>query len=160
MRSLAAIILALSCFSIPLAGPADQPPTPEPPPQIIALAQAVVDAANANDASKFAGLYTDDAIVIDELAPYVWTGASAGAQWWTAVAKILVANKVASLHAAALSISECRVSGDAAYMITPLRITETTAAGKTRTELGTQTYTFRNVDGTWKISSAVWTTKP
>ncbi len=159
MRTFLGIVVALCFLAAPATG-ADSPRTPRPPAQIVALARAVVDAANANDPSKLSGLYTDDAVVIDELAPYVWTGANAGAQWWTAVGQILAASKIAALHVTALSVSEYRAAGDVAYVIQPLQITETNADGKTRTELGTQTYTFRNVNGTWKISSATWTTKP
>jgi ketosteroid isomerase-like protein len=159
MRSSLAAIVALCMFAIPAIGAGAPSPGPQPPAQILDLAQAVVDAANANHPSKLAGLFTGDAIVIDELPPYAWTGASAGVAWWTDIAKFLRAHAITSLRATALAVSEYSEQGDAAYMVQPLRIT-TTASGKTRTEEGTQTYTFRKVDGAWRISSAVWTTKP
>ena len=137
---------------------ATPPPSLPPPPQIVALTQTFLAAANANDARKFAGIFTDDAIVIDEDAPFVWSGPNAGVAWWKAVEEIIKAHK-AGLQVTADPFSEYRQKGDAAYAIAPLRIAHV-MGGKTRTQLGTETFTFRNVNGTWKISSATWATKP
>jgi ketosteroid isomerase-like protein len=158
MRIFLAIAVALCYWAVPAIGSADPPQAGQPLAPIMALAQSVLDAANANDPSRLAGLYTGDAIVIDELSPFTWTGPNAGAAWLTAVAQFLAAKK-SSLTASALAISEYRSNGDAAYMVQPLRVS-VVAGGKTNVELGTQTYTFRKVNGVWKISSAVWTTKP
>lgn len=129
-----------------------------PPQKIVTLAHAVVDAANTNDPSKLAGIYTNDAVVIDEDAPFTWRGASSGVAWWASVERIIRARH-ATLHAVALPYTEYRRDGNRAYLIQPLKIVKR-AGGKTLVEFGMQTYTFRNVNGTWKITSATWTTKP
>lgn len=141
-----------------LAAPALAAPVTQPPAAIATLAHAIVGAANANDASKLRGIYTDDAVVIDEDPPFVWRGANAGVMWWRSVAKI-IATKHATLHAAGLPFTEYRVDGDDAYLIQPMRI-EKSAGGHTMVERGMQTYTFHRARGVWKISSAVWTTTP
>lgn len=134
--------------------------SPAAPAEILTLAQRVIDAANANDATKFTGLYTEDAVVIDESAPFRWNGAEAGAKWWQHVQRTLAAGQ-ATLHATVSAPTEYRLDneGDDAYLIEPLTVA-VTSGGKTRAEHGTQTYTFHKANGAWKISSATWTTTP
>ncbi|MDE2482301.1 MAG: DUF4440 domain-containing protein [bacterium] len=154
MKVLVAALTSLALLTLPArAAPQAAPPAP-----IVALARTIVDAANANDATKLAGKFTDDAVVIDEDAPFVWRGPDAGVAWWHAVQRAIAA-KHATLHAVARPPSEYRRSGVRAYLIQPVEIVKS-AGGKTITEYGTQTYTFQLAGGAWKISSAVWTTKP
>ena len=150
-------LLAFFCAMTPIGTSAA--PAPSPPPEILSLATRVIDAANANDAAKFSGFYTDDAVVIDESAPFRWTGADAGVKWWQHVQRTLAAGG-ATLHATIEAPTEYRVDneGDDAYLIEPLTVT-VASGGPAHAEHGTQTYTFHKANGTWKISSATWTTK-
>jgi ketosteroid isomerase-like protein len=130
--------------------------TPAP---FTALTRTVIDAANANDPAKLAAIYTDDAVVVDENAPFTWRGASAGTQWWAGVQRA-VAKLHLRLHVAALSPAHFMTDreGDDAYVTQHLTISAT-VNGKTSSEEGTQTYTFHRGDnGEWKISRQVWTT--
>jgi len=133
--------------------------TPKPPAAIAALAQATVNATNSNDATKLAGLYTNNAVVVDELDPFAWTGTEPGVTWCTRVKKELVKNKATGFHATAYAPSEYMNHGSTAYLIVPMKLAAL-LAGKPFTELGTMTYTFAKVSGVWKISSQIWTTKP
>lgn len=133
-------------------------PAPSPPPAIVALTQTFLDAANSNDATKFAGMFTSDAVVVDEDAPFTWSGPNAGVAWWKAVQQLIASHK-AGLRVTGDPFSEYRQAGDTAYAIQPLHIAHI-VAGITRVQLGTETFTFRNVRGAWKISSATWTTRP
>ena len=132
---------------------------PQPPAPIVALTQAILDAANANDPAKLANVYADSAIVIDENAPFVWHGASAGVQWWHSVQRVLE-ERHATLHVPTSPPGEYQTDreGDDAYVEQKLDIA-VTSNGKTHIERGTQTYTFHKSDeGEWKISRQVWTT--
>ncbi len=158
MKSVHVALLGLLFLMTPSITNAATAPTP--PREILALAQTVIDAGNANDATRLTQLYTDDAVVIDEGAPFRWTGPEAGVKWWQHVEKAVAAGH-ATLHATARPPTEYRVDreGDDAYLIQPVTVT-IASGGKTRSEDGTQTYTFHKANGTWKISSATWTTKP
>jgi ketosteroid isomerase-like protein len=150
MRSLGIIAFALGIIA---AAPA------QPPAQIIALTQAIIDAANTNAPGKLSGIYTDDAVVVDENGPFIWRGADAGARWWSGVERVL-AQGHATLHASAATPSDFQTDreGDDAYLRQKFAVA-VTQNGATRTEHGTQTYTFhRTADGTWKISRQIWTT--
>lgn len=130
-----------------------------PPVPILNLANAAMRAANANDPAAFAGLYTSDAVVVDELPPFVWRGAGAGAAWWRAVSLEARKMNLTHLQATHVRIGEFKQSADDAYLITPMTVTAI-ANGKPWTEDGTTTYTFHKTGQTWLISSQVWTAKP
>lgn len=157
MKAVRVALLALLSATAPVAICAA--PSPTPPKEILALAQSVIDAGNANDATRFAGLYTDDAVVVDESSPFRWTGADAGTKWWRHIQKRLTAGT--TLHATAASPTEYQLDreGDDAYLIQPVTVT-ITSGSTTHAEHGMQTYTFHKANGTWKISSATWTTAP
>jgi ketosteroid isomerase-like protein len=125
----------------------------QPPAQIVALTQAIVDASNSNVAAGLARIYTDDAVVIDENPPFVWHGAHAGVQWFSGVQQLL-AGSHSSMHAVAAAPLDFQINpeGDDAYLSQKFAISVTTN-GTMNTEHGTQTYTFhKGDDGKWKIS--------
>lgn len=153
LRTLAAI-LTLTV----LPGAVNAAPT-VPPPAILRLAEAAMHAANTNDASAFDGLYTSDAVVVDEIAPFAWRGADAGSLWWHAVAAVAAKMKMSHLQATDIRIGEFRQSATDAYLVEPMTVAGS-ADGKPFAEPGTTTYTFHNSGGTWLISSQVWTAKP
>jgi ketosteroid isomerase-like protein len=130
-----------------------------PPAPILKLVNAAMHAANADDASGFAGLYTNDAVVVDEIPPFLWRGAGAGAVWWHAVDGVAQKSNMTHLKAIDIRIGEFKSSATDAYLITPMTVTAI-ANGKPFAEAGTTTYTFRKSGGTWLISSQVWTRKP
>lgn len=103
-------------------------------------------------------LYTADAVVVDEIPPFVWRGAGAGVAWWQAVDAFTM-KKHERIKLVNVSVSEFQTSASGAYLIQPMTIRESTG-GKQDSEYGTWTYTFHNSGGTWLISSQVWTTKP
>jgi ketosteroid isomerase-like protein len=153
LRTIAAFV-ALALAPGALAAAPNVPPAP-----ILRLANAAMHAANTNNASAFAGLYTDDAVVVDENPPFVWRGAGAGTAWWHAVAAVARRMNLTHLKAINIRISEFKESPTDAYMVQPMTVSGI-ANGKPFAEAGTTTYTFHNTGGTWLISSQVWTTKP
>jgi ketosteroid isomerase-like protein len=133
--------------------------TKAPPAPILRLANAAMHAANTDNASGFAGLYTDDAVVVDENPPFVWRGAGAGTAWWHAVDAVARRMNLAHLKAINIRVSEFKQSATDAYLVQPMTVSGI-ANGKPFAEAGTTTYTFHNAGGTWLISTQVWTTKP
>ncbi|HZY99074.1 MAG TPA: DUF4440 domain-containing protein [Candidatus Baltobacteraceae bacterium] len=131
---------------------------PKPPPAaIMKLANAVIRSANTDNASGFAGLFTGDATVVDENAPFVWRGAGAGAAWWHVVQAVARKMKM-SVKAVNIRVSEFVQSPTDAYMIQAMTIAG--AGAKPFAESGTMTYTFHKSGDMWLISTMTWTTKP
>ncbi len=133
---------------------------PRPPPaSILNLANSVIHGTNTDDASALTGLFTDDAVIVDENPPFVWRGAGAGAAWWHVVDAVTWKAKITHLKAINIRLGEFKQSTTDAYMVQAMTITGS-ANGKPFAESGTLTYTFHNAGGSWLISSMVWTTKP
>lgn len=151
-----ATLLSLAAWLGPslAASAAGSPPAP-----ILKLANAVVRAANENDSNALRGIYTTDAVVVDENPPFAWRGPGAGTAWWRVVGTVTRKMKMTRLRAVNVRISEFHQSSTDAYMVQPMTITGI-AGGKPFAESGTMTYTFHDAGGTWLISTAVWTTKP
>ena len=147
----------LSSLALTAASPAP-PAQPAPPLAISKLANAVVNASNADDAPSLSKLYTNDAIVVDEIPPFAWRGAAAGVAWWRSVEAFL--NKE-HLHIKLVDVrvNDFQGSADDGYLIQPMTLLEIGKGGPS-SETGTLTYTFHKSGGTWLISSQVWTTKP
>jgi len=155
-RTILAFLVGLTPAAAAAASPA--PPSAAPPAPILKLANAVVNASNTNDASSLSKLYTNDAVVVDEIPPFVWRGAGAGVAWWRAV-DVFTTKKHERIKLVNVRVSEFQSSASDAYLIQPMTIDET-SGGPPASESGTMTYTFQNNGGTWLISSQVWTTKP
>lgn len=149
-----AFLIALGPIAAGAASPAAPPVPPSP---ILKLANAVVNASNADDAASLSKLYTHDATVVDEIPPFVWRGAGAGVAWWHAV-EAFTKNKHVRIKLVDIRISEFQRSATDAYLIQPMTIMEI-GTGQPG-ESGTMTYTFHNDGTAWSISSQVWTTKP
>jgi ketosteroid isomerase-like protein len=115
-----------------------------------------VKAAVKNDnAATITTLYTNDAVVVDEQAPFEWTGAGAGARWleasrdwskWSA--------KIAHLRASLADVQLDSSSGNA-YVVMD-GVFSSANPKKPWQQRGTLTFTLRKTDGSWKISSQVW----
>lgn len=150
---------ALSLMTVLLSSTLLAQAAPKPPAEITNLVNTLLRATNSDDSSLLAGIYTSNATVVDENAPYVWTGSGSGVAWWHVVDATLQKMKLSKMHAADLGISEFTQSSNDAYMIVPMLLTGS-AAGKPFKESGTMTYTFHRAGNSWKISSQVWTTKP
>ena len=131
-----------------------------PPAPIAKLVDAVIAGTNADDASAFAGLFTGDAVVVDENAPFTWRGAGAGVAWWHVVDAVTRKAKLTHVRAENVRIGEFKGSATDAYLVQALTVTGLLAGGKSFAEPGTMTYTFHKTAGGWLISTMVWTTKP
>jgi ketosteroid isomerase-like protein len=148
-----AVVLALAIAPV-RAFAASGPSAP-----IVKLTAAMIRATNANDASALSGLFTADAVIVDENPPFVWRGAGAAAAWWHVVEAVTKKAQLTHFQATVNRNGEFRQSATDAYLVQSLTISGL-AAGKPFSESGTLTYTFHDAGGTWLISTMVWTTKP
>jgi ketosteroid isomerase-like protein len=124
---------------------------------VMAPISAMLAATNADKGAELAAYYTADAVVVDEFAPYAWTGPTAAAQWWAGVDKQMAQMGTKTIHAVAQPIKHYDVTGDSAYVVVPLSISYV-VKGKPGHETGLFTLTLRRSGGTWKIATQTWAT--
>ncbi len=152
-------VRSIAAFLALVLAPALAAAAPSPPPPILKLVNAVMQGTNSNDASAFDGIFTDDAVVVDENPPFVWRGAGAGVAWWHVVQAATQKAKLTHVKATDIRLGEFKQSATDAYLVQAMTVSAT-AGTKPFAEPGTMTYTFHNAGGTWLISTMVWTTKP
>ena len=96
--------------------------------------------------------------VVDEFAPYHWTGASANADWFAGLQKSMAQEHSADIALKLAAPDQLNVNGDKAYAVFPTIITSK-VHGKTMSEHGALAFALDKAGGAWHIASWVWATK-
>jgi ketosteroid isomerase-like protein len=96
--------------------------------------------------------------IVDEFAPYHWTGATANADWFAEFQKGAAQNHTTDTALALSAPDQLSVNGNKAYAVFPTIITDK-RNGKTEAEHGKFAFALEKSDGAWHISSWAWATK-
>ena len=128
-----------------------------PPPAIMSTVDGVIAAANANDISRLNSFFTQDAVLIDEFAPFVWKGPNAGARWWGELDAMNAASHISNVHIAVQQVTQSNVTRGHAYVVLHLVITWRDH-GKPWRESGLWALTLHTGSASWKIATASWAT--
>lgn len=116
-----------------------------------------LDGFNSGDTkSANAALVTGDMLIVDEVAPFSWSGPNASQQWAADLDK----------HESSLGITDGKVKysaptrsvveGDTAYVIVPTAYLFN-QHGKPMSEEAQMTFVLHKQNGAWKIAGWVWT---
>jgi ketosteroid isomerase-like protein len=149
-----------SVFALVIAcGPAVAYAASAPAP-VMQTVNGIMAAVNASDATALQSYFSPDAVVVDEESPFVWRSPNAALAWWHRVERTERREGIATLRAQIHGVQEYRVDreGDDAYVEVNLTIMMKMADGRTRTEPGVWTLTMHRFAGTWKVTTATWTT--
>ena len=125
-----------------------------PPSEIQTLIDAHVDAFNTQNVELFLGVFGDDAVIIDGVAPYRWLNPNAPANWLADVEKWRKDLGVSHEHLA-YEMGFWNVDGANAYAVIAGTLT-ITIKGQTVARTGTLAYTFSKRGKTWKIDAQAW----
>jgi len=122
---------------------------------LMAPAQRLVDAINHADKALPAHIFTKDALVLDDFAPYLWAGKTNGRSWYGELVGTTpqTLSDFAAMHAQ-LSVDApkfARVTGDRAYFVLPATF-DFTESGKRIHQTAQWVMTLRNVKGEWLIA--------
>jgi hypothetical protein len=149
---LLAVIAALVMMSSSSALAAQSINLPDPKfNQALAPINTVVAALGTGDTKSVKGLYSNDAVVIDNVGNLRWNGATAGEDWLSNVAgpygKFTNAKFTALPHPEDISFSD-----RTAYIVVYGTITSKTP-GHPFQNYGAFTFTLNKASGTWKITT-------
>jgi hypothetical protein len=127
---------------------------------LMAPVQLLVAAINHGAATPPAGIFTVDSTVLDDFAPYRWSGKATGADWYSDLVGTKPADRVAFLALQGqLSVgapSFLRVNGDDAYFVLPGTFSFN-ADPKTRVrQTAAWIITERREGGAWRIAGHAW----
>jgi hypothetical protein len=116
----------------------------------------VVAASEVLDAPALTGLYTDNAVFIDE-GPIVIYGPTVGYDWLTRVKEKFAERKMTQFKATASTPTTAQISVNAAYIVVPMELNALVGTDKHFHESGTFTFTLVQKAEAWKITSQTWT---
>ncbi|HZY36606.1 MAG TPA: nuclear transport factor 2 family protein [Mucilaginibacter sp.] len=127
-----------------------------PPSEIMDVVTATINAINSFDIAAVADLYTPNAVVTDDEAPYSWNGPTAGVQWVNAVEKVCKNNRLTKLKGVIEPINVYQQSADNCYIVVPVSFTGTLPGRQRFSVRGAFTFVLRQVNGKWLIKSQGW----
>jgi hypothetical protein len=142
-----AALLALGAAAV---GSADEKPS--------ATVQKFIDSFNKGDAAAAAATHaaSADLSIVDEVAPYQWTGPQAFQTWAAALEADSKKNGITDEKVALGAPTRELVSGDRAYVIVPA-VYSFKQAGKPMAEKAQMTVALKKEAGAWLIHAWTWT---
>jgi ketosteroid isomerase-like protein len=139
--------LAAAAFLALLANPAAASDVSD----ITAVITQFNDAATRANLKAYTSYCTDDAVIVDRIPPYVFTGAHACADDWNAVLAWETRNGIVE-HGLKISKPQTIfVTGDRGYAVVPT-VVPITIHGKTSEELANWTFSLRKLPAGWRIT--------
>ena len=128
----------------------------EPPAEIMALINTVLDGFNRKDSAVFNSVFGGDVVIVDGFAPFRWIGPGAVARYWADVETWVKAGGVVKEHMSFEGIRSCEVSGTRAYAALSATLTITLKAGEPIVRPGILVYTFSRQGDVWKAEGHTW----
>lgn len=127
----------------------------EPPAEIKALIHTVLGGFNSKDSVLYNSAFSGDAVVIDGIAPYRWTGPNAQARWFSDAEKWVHDFGVENERIVSDRIVHAAVAGTHAYVVLSATLFFT-LKGQNGSRPGILTFTFAKQGNTWKVESQAW----
>ena len=128
----------------------------EPPNEIKAVINTVLGGFNNKDAVLYNSAFSVDAVVIDGIAPYRWTGPNAAARWFSDAEKWVHEFGVENENIACDRIVHVSVAGTHAYVVLSAMLSFSLKGGQTGSRPGILTFTFGKDGDKWKVESQAW----
>ena len=118
---------------------------------------ALADSLNTLNIPKLIGLHTDTPTILDEFAPFAWSGKDAVKAWLGDFGAWAKASDVAGTHVQFGAPGALNVAGDRAYATVPSTITFTSKTGVATATLGQFAFLLVRQGTSWKIAGWAYT---
>lgn len=128
----------------------------ELPTEIKAVIEKVLGGFNSKDSALYNSAFSGDAVVIDGIAPYRWTGANAQARWLSDAEKWLHDFGVEKETLVCDRIVHAAVVGTYAYVVISATLHLKLKGGQSGTRPGILTFTFAKHSDERKVESQAW----
>ncbi len=113
----------------------------------------------AADIDRAASYWTANQSMVDEFAPYHWTGPNAVRTWWKGLLKDNKANGSSDVVVTSTAAARVQRSGLHAYVVQPANVSFNTK-GQHVSVTGALTFALDRTKTGWKIASCAWTDLP
>jgi ketosteroid isomerase-like protein len=147
---------AVALAAIIAAGlPASAAPPPDP--ALAALPGKMIVAFLANDVATLRAACAPSTAIVDEFAPYSWSGPDTCVRWAAAFKTFAAQAKLSGFKGSVAPKPFIDVTGNLAYVVAKVTF-DATMSGKPMSELGTWTFVVSKSGTGWKITSLAWGT--
>ena len=131
--------------------------SPAPSAAVMQPVQNAIASLNTSSPKPLAGIYASNATIVDEFAPYSWSGSNAGQNWYGDFVKFAKSIHLTNAKGTLLKPTAFSQSGDRAYLVVPVNFGGR-MAGKPIMEHGTWTFTLQRAGSSWRIVTQSWGT--
>lgn len=128
----------------------------EPPAEIKAVIDTVLGGFNNKDSVLYNSAFSRDAVVIDGIAPYRWTGPNAPACWFSDAEKWVHDFGVENENIAWDRTVHAAVVGTHAYVVLSATLSFNLKGGQTGSRPGILTFTFGKQGDKWMVETQAW----
>lgn len=128
----------------------------QPPAEIQALIDAVLGGFNNKDSVLYNSAFGKDAVVIDGIAPYRWTGPNAQARWFSDAEKWVHDFGVENETIVCDRIVHASAGETHAYVVLSATLFFSLNGGQSGSKPGILIFTFAKQGDKWKVESQAW----
>ena len=118
--------------------------------------ETYIDSFNRRDEGGMAACFADQGVILDGMAPHLWTGPSAASDWWR---DVLTEGEHLGAGDYRVTLGEPlhnAVTGDSAYVVVPATMTFK-LRGQPITQTGAViTFALTKQNGNWHIAAWAW----
>ena len=114
----------------------------------------ILDKFNAGDVDAFIAAHRDGAVIVDEFAPYSWSGSGSAKSWIESYAKDAAARGISDGRVDYSAPIQASSDGTSAYIVLPT-VYNFKQGGKAMAGKGSMTFVMVKAGAHWKIAS--WT---
>ena len=150
-----AVALAMALAAGSAAGAAPTPPPPDP--ALTALPAQMIAALLADDVVALRAHCAASTTVVDEFAPYSWSGPDACVRWSAAFKTFAAQLKLTGFKGTIAPMPFTDVSGSHGYITAKVTL-HAMLSGKPISEQGTWAFVAAKAGTGWKITSVAWGT--
>ncbi len=122
---------------------------------VAAAIRTLVDAVNCGNITAALSAFTQDAVIVEDLAPYRWTGADAPSQWLAAMGANASKLGITSILMESGEATRIDVEGSRAYAVVPGLLRLATPGLEMKAK-GVITFTLVRRAERWLIDALVW----
>jgi len=127
-----------------------------PVPDVVDVVKTVIEASSSFNGQAVANLYTPNAVVADDEAPYSWNGLTAGVQWINSVERAVKINRITKFKARMDPVNVYQQNVENVYLIIPVTYTGDLPGHEHFQAKGAFAFVLRHTDDRWLIKTQVW----
>jgi ketosteroid isomerase-like protein len=123
---------------------------------VMAVVHHYSDALDKNDAKAALAACADQAVIVDDFAPHLWTGAGACAKWASDFDADNKKNQVTDVVVTLGKPRHLDVTGDRAYVVVPASLTFKDHGKAMAEPAAVWTFVLQKSGGSWRITAWAW----